>query len=284
MRLRNFTGNASHQLRTPLAVVRTQLALIDRSTGPERRPPAPAKRPRPRWSGPNVCCRNFWCWRVSMPAPVQAMLGPVDLAGLAKEVTSEMVPAAITQDIDLGYEGIGHVMVAAEPVLLAELLRNLLSNAIRYAGRGAVVTVRVQKIADRIVLEVEDNGPGLSDAPNAAAAALGRRGPQQRRHISPRVRQMAWDWVWLSRSKYHCCSRPSCDCNAQVQGPAFWHQSRSKNLPNDRFGPNASFSRHGPTRHGRGSWTSVRSVRWQPKAQPRCEAVVRRDASAPASP
>ena len=32
--LRNFTGNASHQLRTPLAVVRTQLALIDRSESP----------------------------------------------------------------------------------------------------------------------------------------------------------------------------------------------------------------------------------------------------------
>jgi two-component system, OmpR family, sensor histidine kinase TctE len=52
----------------------------------------------------------------------------------------------------------------ADPILLAELLRNLLSNAIVHAGRGAVVTVRVVTRPQETVLEVEDNGPGLTQA------------------------------------------------------------------------------------------------------------------------
>ena len=175
--LRNFTGNASHQLRTPLAVVRTQLALIDRSTGPEESGAASEKAKSSLERAERVLSQLLVLARVDASAS-SAILAPVDLAGLAKEVTAEMVPAAIAQDIDLGYDGSGKAMVAADPVLLAELLRNLLANAISYAGRGSVVTVRVQKVADRIVLAVEDNGPGLSDAQMRAAANLGRGAPR----------------------------------------------------------------------------------------------------------
>ena len=49
----------------------------------------------------------------------------------------------------------------ADPILLAELLKNLVSNAIAYAGQGAIVTVRVLRTAAGTVLEVEDNGPGI---------------------------------------------------------------------------------------------------------------------------
>lgn len=181
--LRNFTGNASHQLRTPLAVVRTQLALIDRSTGPEETAAASEKAKSALERAERVLSHLLVLARVDASASA-AVLAPVDLAGLAKEVTAEMVPAAITQDIDLGYEGDGQAMVAADPVLLAELLRNLLTNAISYAGSGTVVTVRVQKLADRIILAVEDNGPGLSDTQMRAATELGRGAPRPSPHLA----------------------------------------------------------------------------------------------------
>ncbi|MBL9047214.1 MAG: sensor histidine kinase N-terminal domain-containing protein [Tabrizicola sp.] len=181
--LRNFTGNASHQLRTPLAVVRTQLALIDRSTGPEETAAANEKAKASLERAERVLSQLLVLARVDASAS-SAVLVAVDLAELAKEVTSEMVPAAITQDIDLGYEGCDHAMVTADPVLLAELLRNLLVNAISYSGRGAVVTVRVRKVAERIILAVEDNGPGLSEAQMLAAAALGRGAPRATPHLA----------------------------------------------------------------------------------------------------
>lgn len=175
--LRNFTGNASHQLRTPLAVVRTQLALIDRSTDPEEAAAASEKAKSALERAERVLSHLLVLARVDASAS-SAVLTPVDAVLVAKEVTLELVPDALLQNIDLGFEGRGPIKVAADPILLAELLRNLISNAISYAGRGAVVTVRVRKRTKGAVLEVEDNGPGLSEAQMHAAVELGRGAPR----------------------------------------------------------------------------------------------------------
>jgi two-component system, OmpR family, sensor histidine kinase TctE len=172
--LRNFTGNASHQLRTPLAVVRTQLALIDRSTGPDEAAAASDKAKSALERAERVLSHLLVLARVDASAGAETLVA-VDLVAIAKEVTSEMVPGAIAQDIDLGFEGSGAAEVAADPILLAELLRNLVSNAISHAGRGAIVTVRVRSGQDERVLEVEDNGPGLSPE-QMAVAVSSRRG------------------------------------------------------------------------------------------------------------
>ncbi len=172
--LRNFTGNASHQLRTPLAVVRTQLALMDRSGSPDDAAEANQKATTALERAERVLAQLLVLARVDASTGA-AVLGPVDIAQIAKEVTAELVPTALVQEIDLGFEGAAQAMAAADPVLLAELLKNLLANAISYAGRGAVVTVRVRHHGDHLILEVEDNGPGLSPD-QMAAAGQSRRG------------------------------------------------------------------------------------------------------------
>ena len=63
-------------------------------------------------------------------------------------------------DIDLGLEGEGPALVRGDPMLLGELLSNLIENAIAYAGPGAEATVRVTA-ADDVVLEVSDTGKGV---------------------------------------------------------------------------------------------------------------------------
>jgi two-component system sensor histidine kinase TctE len=55
-------------------------------------------------------------------------------------------------------------MVNGEQLLLREALSNLLDNALTYAGRQSVVTLRVSRQQQQAVIEVEDNGPGLSEA------------------------------------------------------------------------------------------------------------------------
>jgi two-component system sensor histidine kinase TctE len=165
--LRNFTGNASHQLRTPLAVVRTQLALIDRSDTPEQTAAASEKAKVALERAERVLAQLLVLARVDASAG-PGVLQPVDIAEIAREVTAELVPAALLQDIDLGFEGPAGATAPADPVLLAELLKNLVANAISYAGRGAVVTVTVREEPDRLLLEVEDNGPGMSPERMAA--------------------------------------------------------------------------------------------------------------------
>lgn len=61
-----------------------------------------------------------------------------------------MVPLALSHSIDLGYGGAREAIALAEPVLLAELMKNLLTNAIADAGSGVVVTVRVRMHGDAV--------------------------------------------------------------------------------------------------------------------------------------
>ena len=175
--LRNFTGNASHQLRTPLAVVRTQLALIDRSANPDQMASATAKAQTALERAERVLAQLLILARVD--AATGSVLQPVNVVALAKDLTAELVPDALQRGVDLGFEGPEQAIALAEPVLLAEMLKNLTGNAIAYAGPGAVVTVRVRDLGDQVVLEVEDDGPGLTPDQMARAAQRKRGLPMR---------------------------------------------------------------------------------------------------------
>jgi two-component system sensor histidine kinase TctE len=98
----------------------------------------------------------------------------LDLCDLARGITADMIPQADRARVDLGFAGSDATIVAGEPVLLEELLRNLIDNAINYAGAGATVTVRVIA-GDTPVLEIEDDGPGVPPD-KLEALRQGRRG------------------------------------------------------------------------------------------------------------
>jgi two-component system sensor histidine kinase TctE len=157
-----FIADASHQLKTPLTVLKTQAELA------LRQPDIEATREVVRGMLASTdatarMVRKLLALARSDPAHAASM-AVVDLARLAREVTLEFSGQAIARSIDLGYEGDARVEVVGSDVLLRELVVNLLDNALRYLGRPGRVTLRVRRDDAAPVLEVEDDGPGIPPA------------------------------------------------------------------------------------------------------------------------
>ncbi|MFT6591000.1 MAG: two-component system sensor histidine kinase TctE [Rhodoferax sp.] len=157
---KRFLNDAAHQLRTPLAglISQTELALQ------ESDPQALRMRLAKVLAGAQRSAHLVHQLLTLARNEAEVRLHKLDAAALAREVAREWTPRAMAAGIDLGYEGPDNLQVEAEKLLLQEALNNLLDNAIRYAGPGSVVTLRVTRQAGQALLEVEDNGPGLSPA------------------------------------------------------------------------------------------------------------------------
>lgn len=160
-----FLADAAHQLRTPLTALRTEteLALL------EPHPPeleATLNRVR---EGATRAARlaNQLLALAQAEHAMHAMHAtppqPENLEKVATDVAQDWVRPALDAGIDLGYE-LEPAWVMGRAHLLRELLGNLVHNAIAYAGRGARVTVRTSVRQGQAVLEVEDTGPGISEA------------------------------------------------------------------------------------------------------------------------
>lgn len=176
--LRHFTGNASHQLRTPLTIIRTQLALAKRHEAGADRTAAIETADAGAAQAERILAQMLVLAQIDQAASDRAKSGVADLAGIARHEAMEHVIAARDAGIDLGYEGPDTAAIRGDEGLLGELVRNLIHNTIAYAGPGTEATVRVT-VHDAVKLEVSDNGRGVPPAKLAALTRRFERGTQQ---------------------------------------------------------------------------------------------------------
>ncbi len=159
---RRFTADAAHELRTPIAAIRTQAQV---ALG-EADDAARAHALRATLEG---------CDRASRLIEQLLMLSriesghtlaaeSVDLAAVTRQVTAALAPAALQKSQRVSLDAPLPCTVPGDEALLAALVRNLIDNAIRYSPRDATIELRLRREGDVVTLDVEDNGPGLGEA------------------------------------------------------------------------------------------------------------------------
>jgi len=171
---KHFLADAAHQLKTPLAGLRTQAELAQREIDAGQQDPRSLKRSLQQIALSSQRAAHMVNQLLAMARAEdkESAQHPQDvrLARLAREVVRDFVPRAMDKHIDLGYEGPdgddSTTRMIGQPLLIRELIRNLVDNALHYTPSGGVVTVRVTSdpFGQVVVLQVEDSGPGIAEA------------------------------------------------------------------------------------------------------------------------
>ncbi len=177
---RHFLADAAHQLKTPLAGLRMQAELAAREIDSGRGDPASMKHTLRQIALSTQRASHMVNQLLAMARAEDtgqaARHKAVDLASITRAVVRDFVPRAMERRIDLGFEGAdgqpgpSGTRLMAEPVLVSEMVRNLVDNALHYTPPGGTVTARVMRdpLDGAVVLQVEDTGPGIAPSEREA--------------------------------------------------------------------------------------------------------------------
>jgi len=162
---RDFVADASHELRTPLTALRLRLENLERDT---------ADTGRPTLDAALVEIERLSSIVESLLALARAeagsaLAGTVDLAAVARERIETWRAPAAGRGIGLRLVATGPVQAHARADRVAQVVDNLLSNALNASIAGSDVTVQVAESAAATELRVRDTGPGLTAEQKARA-------------------------------------------------------------------------------------------------------------------
>jgi two-component system, OmpR family, sensor kinase len=157
---RRFTADAAHELRTPLAGIKTQAEVALRATDASDRLRALEQVLGGVRRAVHLVEQLLVLARIDREA-TELVLSQPDLRRIAVSVLSEVTPYALKKGVEVELQGDALAPVRGSPDLLGMLLRNLVDNAVRYTPMGGQVFVIVRREGDAVVLSVEDNGPGI---------------------------------------------------------------------------------------------------------------------------
>ncbi len=176
---RRFVHEASHELRNPLATIRTNLevALADPHASAEdlRQTAEVVDRSAARMG--DVVDDLLAFVRSEMPDREHAL---VDMGELVQEVGEEFAGSAEAHAVELVVSGSSEQTIRGDPAALRRVLANLVANAIEFSPSGSVVSIVVADTDGAVRVEVTDRGPGIDPAHRELAFSRGWRSAASR--------------------------------------------------------------------------------------------------------
>ena len=159
----SFLADAAHQLRTPLSVLQTESELALMEPHPESLHATLQRLQRSASRAAKLANQLLTIARTDSSVQKQPELARLDLRDIAAWAANEWAHPAYVAGVDLGFD-LASAKLDGQALLLQELLSNLIHNAIEHAGKGTQVTIRTYVADHTPILEVEDNGPGITAA------------------------------------------------------------------------------------------------------------------------
>ena len=157
---RQFTADAAHELRTPLAALQAQLQVARRARDSEERDRSLAQLQSGLTRASHLVDQMLQLARLDpesgLPDPQ-----PVDLGTLAEAVCADLGPLILDKNLDFALDAAPGCTVTGQAEWLRVLIRNLVDNAIRYTPAGGTLRVSVSRAAGQCRLCVSDSGPGI---------------------------------------------------------------------------------------------------------------------------
>ena len=156
---RQFTGNAAHELRTPLALMQAQLELFS-AEHPDVLPETAEFLTLLREQTERLTQMTKTLLEMSHLQQV-ARNEHIQLAPMIEEIFTDLTPLAEKNDIALEVEGDG-AMIGSD-ALIYRLLFNLTENAVKYNRHGGSVRVTVSQESEKLLIRVSDTGRGIPE-------------------------------------------------------------------------------------------------------------------------
>jgi signal transduction histidine kinase len=151
-RHKRFLLDAAHELRTPIAILRTRLESLSPAPGMSRLIEDVARLS-------TLAEQLLDLQRLNQQT---VALVPVDLVQIAQRVAADLAPLAIAAGYDIAFESeVERAEMRGDPASLERALANLVQNAIQHGGRSGSIILRVDRPA---TISVTDEGPGVPAA------------------------------------------------------------------------------------------------------------------------
>ncbi|HEX5638782.1 MAG TPA: ATP-binding protein [Burkholderiaceae bacterium] len=157
---RAFVADAAHELRSPLTALKLQLDLVRLAPDEGARDDA-LRDLSAGMDRVHHLLEQLLALARAEPGGPEAAVGDADLAEVARQAAADTVALASARGTDLELDAARPVAVRGDRAALRMLARNLIDNAVRYAGAGGQVRAAVLEDAGEAVLRIDDSGPGI---------------------------------------------------------------------------------------------------------------------------